>query len=47
MSILAEHVVCGIMDVDLELIPSIVMTIACIVGAVGSFRFANKVEESP
>ena len=33
------------MGADLELIPSIVMTVACTVGAVGSSRFANKVEE--
>ena len=33
------------MGAELELIPSIVMTVACTVGAVGSSRFANKVEE--
>ena len=33
------------MGADLELIPSIVMTVACTIGAVGSSRFANKVEE--
>ena len=33
------------MGAELELIPSIVMTVACAIGAVGSSRFANKVEE--
>lgn len=33
------------MGAELELLPSIVMTVACTVGAVGSSRFANKVEE--
>ena len=33
------------MGAELELIPSIVMTVACTIGAVGSSRFANKVEE--
>ncbi|MBP3683553.1 MAG: sulfite exporter TauE/SafE family protein [Oscillospiraceae bacterium] len=33
------------MGAEMELLPSIVMTVACTVGAVGSSRFANKVEE--
>ena len=33
------------MGANLELIPSIVMTVACTAGAVGSSRFANKVAE--
>ena len=33
------------MGAEMELLPSIVMTVACTIGAVGSSRFANKVEE--
>ena len=33
------------MGANLDLFPSIVMTVACTIGAVGSSRFANKVEE--
>ena len=33
------------MGANLDLFPSIVMTVACTIGAIGSSKFANKVEE--
>lgn len=35
----------GVMGANLDLIPSIVMTVMCTIGAVGSSKFANRVDD--